>query len=371
MIIFKRKLQEIIQKSLFKGSMVTILGPRQAGKTTLAKNILYPFKERGCYFDCQISEVRDCFIPGEPDRLKNLVKEYSIVVFDEAQTIQDIGTVLKVFHDKYPDIQIIATGSSSFDLSNKINEPMTGRVFQFILPPLSLKEINSKQHNYTIYDAMQYGLYPAVVSAPDMNTRELVLKNLVTNYLYKDVFIFESIRNPRVFEQMIKQLAFQVGQMVSVNELSKTLGISRSVVQKYLRLLEQSFIIKIIHSFSTNPRTELKKAFKVYFYDNGVRNVLAGINTPFNNRVEKGSLFENIFLGEIIKKHSLQNFPPDIMFWRTRTGIEIDFVEKDGIQITAYECKLSNQHVVFTKFIETYNNAKTYIVTPENISECM
>ena len=267
MLIFQRTIEARIRESLFKNKMIAILGPRQSGKTTLAKKIIDSYGNDGAYWDCQLADVRQHFIVGKPDQLLSLVKDKKVIVFDEAQTIQDIGTILKVFHDTYPDAQIIATGSSSFDLSNKINEPMTGRVFEFTLLPLSLDEIKSVRRVSIndLHELMLYGAYPAVVAATSTEEKKIVLKNIATQYLYKDVFIFEAIRNPRVFEDLVKLLALQIGSLVSLNELAGHLGVSRPVVQRYLRLLEQSFIIKVVHSFSNNPRTELKKAFKVIF----------------------------------------------------------------------------------------------------------
>lgn len=367
MIIYKRKIESKIQSLLFKGKMVSILGPRQSGKTTLSKKIVGQYGEDGAYFDCQINEVRKHFEVGDPDILFELVKGKKIVVFDEAQTIQDIGTILKVFHDTYPKVQIIATGSSSFDLANKINEPMTGRVFEFILMPLSIEEIKMTKEisREDLMDYLLLGTYPAVVGAETREEKEIILKNISTNYLYKDIFIFEAIRNPRVFEDLIKLLAFQIGQMVSVNELAKSLGISRSVIQKYLRLLEQSFIIKIVHSYAKNSRNELKKAFKVYFLDNGVRNSLVDINKKMEEREDKGFIFENFFISERLKIGTLENFPPEIMFWRTRTGLEIDVIEKSGLDIHAYECKWNKTNVSFKEFIKLYPEAKTETITPD------
>jgi uncharacterized protein len=293
-----------------------------------------------------------------------------MVVFDEAQTIQDIGTILKVFHDTYPNTQIIATGSSSFDLSNKINEPMTGRIFEFILLPLSLAEIRMSR-NLTLNELNQYmlyGTYPAVVAETSVDIKKTILKNIATQYLYKDVFIFEAIRNPQVFENLLKLLALQIGSLVSLNELSISLGVSRSVIQRYLRLLEQSFIIKIIHSFSNNPRTELKKAFKVFFLDTGVRNALVDIEKALENRDDKGFIFENFFINERIKTgNNLNIFPPEIMFWRTRGGSEIDVIEKKGLEIIAYECKWSDKNVSFKQFLKKYPNAETQVITPNDL----
>lgn len=298
-----------------------------------------------------------------------LVKGKKIVVFDEAQTIQDIGTILKVFHDTYPQVQIIATGSSSFDLANKINEPMTGRIIEFILLPLSLSEISMSKHitSDDLYQYMLYGTYPAVVAEKSLDTKKTLLKNIATQYLYKDVFIFEAIRNPRVFEDLIKLLALQIGSLVSLNELATSLGVSRSVIQRYLRLLEQAFIIKIVHSFSNNPRTELKKAFKVFFIDMGVRNAMVDIASPMETRADKGAIFENFFVIELMKKGTMEIFPPEILFWRTRSGIEIDVIEKSGIEIFAYECKWKEPIAVPASFKTSYPKAHFECITTKNI----
>lgn len=370
MLIFERTIEDHILQSLFKGRMVAILGPRQSGKTTLAKKLIQPYGSSGAYWDCQLADVRKHFIVGRPNELLPLTKGKKVVVFDEAQTIQDIGTILKVFHDTYPETQIIATGSSSFDLSNKINEPMTGRIFEFTLLPLSLAEIKKTKSVELsgLYDLMLYGSYPAVVAATSQSEKKVVLKNIATQYLYKDVFIFEAIRNPRIFEDLVKLLALQVGSLVSQNELATNLGVSRSVVQRYLRLLEQAFIIKVVHSFSNNPRTEIKKAFKVFFLDVGVRNALVDIDTPLTDRKDKGFIFENYFVSERIKEGNNNFiFPPEIMFWRTRTGFEVDVVEKKATDITAYECKWGESASSFTHFLKSYPHAKTSIVTPKNL----
>lgn len=354
---------------LFKNRMVSILGPRQSGKTTLTKKLIKEYGAYGAHYDCQHADIRKHFVVGEPKKLLPLVKGKKIVVFDEAQTIQDIGTILKVFHDTYPGVQIIATGSSSFDLANKINEPMTGRIFEFILLPLSLLEI-SKFKDITANDLSQYmlyGTYPAVVAENSLEAKKTILRNISTQYLYKDVFTFEAIRNPRVFEELIKLLALQIGSLVSLNELATHLGVSRSVIQRYLRLLEQSFIIKIVHSFSNNPRTELKKAFKVFFLDVGVRNALVDIVSPMETRQDKGAIFENFFVAERMKKGALEIFPPEIMFWRTRAGVEIDVVEKNGVEISAYECKWKDTIAVPKSFQTAYPEARFTCVTTKNI----
>jgi predicted AAA+ superfamily ATPase len=370
MITFIRSIESKIRGALFKGRMVAILGPRQSGKTTLSKKIIKKYGEKGAYYDCQLADVRKHFVLWQPKQLLTLVKGKKIVVFDEAQTIQEIGSILKVFHDTYPQAQIIATGSSSFDLSNKINEPMTGRVLEFILLPLSLEEIKAVQKVTLrdLYQLMLYGTYPAVVAEKSSQSKKLVLKNIATQYLYKDVFVFEAIRNPQVFENLVKLLAFQVGSLVSLNELSINLGVSRSVIQRYLRLLEQSFIIKIIRPFSNNPRNELKKAFKVIFFDVGVRNALVDIEKELDQRDDRGFIFENYFMSERIKLANNNHiFPPEIMFWRTRSGDEMDVIEKSGMEITAYECKWSTTKVSLEPFLKKYPKAHAKVVTPKDL----
>jgi len=368
-MIFKRSIEDRMKAVLFKDRMVSILGSRQSGKTTLAKKLIREYGKDGAYYDCELAEIRKHFIVGRPDALLPLTQGKRIVAFDEAQTIQDIGTILKVFHDTYPGVQILATGSSSFDLANRINEPMTGRIFEFTLLPLSLTEIAASKR-ITATDLLQYmlyGTYPAVVAEHSLDTKKTILKNIATQYLYKDVFTFEAIRNPRVFEDLIKLLALQIGSLVSLNELATHLGVSRSVVQRYLRLLEQSFIIRIVHSFSNNPRTELKKAFKVFFLDVGVRNALVDIASPMHTRADRGAIFENFFVAELMKKGSLEIFPPEIMFWRTRSGLEIDVIEKSGVEIFAYECKWKETAIMPSTFEAAYPSARFASITSENI----
>jgi len=367
MIIFKRDLEPIIRKNLFKNKIIIIFGPRQSGKTTLTQTIIKDFSNDGEYFDCQTVEVRNAFVEGEPKKLKEFIGQKTIVVFDEAQTIQNIGRILKVFHDHYPEVQVIATGSSSFDLANKIIEPMTGRAIEYTLLPLSLSEIK-KDIPITkdkLLEIMQFGSYPEIISAPTIDDKKNSIKNIATNYLYKDIFMLEQIRHPVVFEKLLKALAYQIGSLVSVDELAKMTQTSPATVNRYMRLLEQSFIIKIVRPFSNNPRTEITKAFKVYFFDVGIRNVLAGINEEMITRQDKDFIFENFFFCELLKKYSLEIFPPEIMFWRTRKQLEIDFIEKDGQFITATECKWTNQEVSFSQFLKKYPNSKTNVACPE------
>lgn len=370
MIIFKRQIENQIVKNLFKGGMVIILGPRQSGKTTLSQKIIKNFGEDGAYFNCEFADVRKCFVLGEPDKLLGLIKDKKIVVLDEAQTIQNIGKILKVFHDTYPEIQIIATGSSSFDLANKIKEPMTGRAFEFILPPLSYREIKESFNIISenkLKEIMLYGSYPAVIGAETIEQKKLELKKIATNYLYKDVYVFEQIHNPKVFEDLLLHLAYAVGGTISAGKLGRDLGVAPSTVERYIRLLEQSYVIKRIYSYSKNYANELKKSYKIYFFDTGVRNAIIG-SFDFDDK-NKGALFENLFFLEKMKKGCLDIFPPKLSFWRTKQGLEVDLIEERNEKIKAYECKFSGKSISFAKFLKYYKKAETYTVTPENIAD--
>lgn len=370
MTIFKRLIEDKIKERLYKGRAVLIFGPRQAGKTTLAKRLLETSSFSSVYLNCELAGVRLGLEVGRPDRLKDLVGNKKLIVLDEAQTVENIGAILKSFLDTYPEIQIIATGSSSFDLANKINEPLTGRAFEFILYPLSVSEIKAATSNLKtsdIHELLRLGSYPAVVADTNIQIKEDMLKNLATNYLYKDVYTFESIRNPRIFENLIRLLALQIGSLVSINELALSVGVSRATVGKYLRLLEQSYVIKIIRPFSRNPRNEIKKAFKVYFIDTGVRNAVIDNITPLADRADRGPLFENFFIMERLKIGSVESFPSQLMFWRTRLGQEVDLIEEHQGRLAAYECKWGGGDFSFAPFLKKYPEATTKVISPEAV----
>lgn len=363
MKIFTRIIQKVIENSLFKGDMIVIYGPRQAGKTTLSKTLISSYGDFGVYYDCQHDIVRRHFIIGNPDALLPLINGKKIVVFDEAQTIFEIGSILKIFHDKYKHlgVQIIATGSSSFDLANKIIEPMTGRAREFKLLPLSIQEIKSvgiKIDREKLLEILLYGSYPEVISANSIEDKQMAIKKISTNYLYKDIFILESIKRPKAFEDLLRMLAMQMGQSINISEIARSIGINRGTVEKYISLLEQSFVIKRVYPYSKNLRNEIKKSYKVYFLDQGVRNVLVDIiNTDIDNRNDKGVIFEGFVFNELLKKEQCKIFQNDLYFWRTKQGLEIDFVEKEGQNLIAIECKYSgDDRYKFNKFVSEYKN---------------
>ncbi len=368
MKMFQREIESEILKYIEKKGILVILGPRQAGKTTLAKRILERLDAEDSYFNCELAEVRRQFVLGDPEPLRSLIGNRKTVVFDEAQTIANIGKILKVFHDTYPEIKILATGSSAFDLANKIREPLTGRADEFMLYPLSLREVASALPitRERLDDLMRYGSYPAVVSAESVEGKEAAIKRIATNYLYKDVFTFEALRNPKAFEDLVVHLATRVSGIVSAHDLSREVGVAPKTVEHYLRLLEQAFVIKRVYAFSRNHANELKKAYKVYFVDAGVRNTFSGEGFATNDPVLAGVRFESFVFSEFLKQDTLVPFPPRTHFWRTRDKKEIDFVRVQGKTVEAFEAKLSATDVSFKTFLKHYPTAVARVVTPKS-----
>lgn len=366
MLIFKRGLEDQISQNIGSGKILLIFGPRQAGKTTLAKKLLAEHGDPSAYFNCEEMSVREHLVVGVAGRLKELVGDHKLVVLDEAQTVENIGAILKLFVDTYPDVQIIATGSSSFDLANKINEPLTGRAFSFTLLPLSFEEIRSVKpiDNVELQDLMRFGSYPAIVAAQTRAEKERIIKNITTSYLYKDIFTFEKIKSPLHFELLLKLLAHQVGSTVSLNEIAESLAVSRQTVEKYLRLLEQSYVIHRVHSFSRNSRNEIRRSFKVFFLDTGVRNAIINDLRETDERTDVGPLFELLFFTELMKQSVLETFGPDIQFWRTKQGLEIDFIVERAGDLRAYECKWGEGEVSFKTFLKHYPEAHTEVIRP-------
>ena len=351
--MYQRIIENKIREKLFKGKIICLFGPRRSGKTTLSKKILTDYGESGYYMNCENIHERAYLLPGEPDVLKRYLGNKKIVVIDEAQTIEHIGTVLKVFVDTYPEIQIIATGSSSFELANRVGEPLVGRAWDFFLAPLSFKEIfedkGLHEINKTFEEILIYGSFPSVVSSK-IEDKISSLSQIANNYLYKDIFTYEQIRKPKILEDLLHLLAFQVGNEVNTTELAKKLEIGRPTIERYLQLLEKTFVIQRLYSLKRNRRDEIRSAFKVYFHDNGVRNYL--INS-FNNlklRNDIGALFENYFVMERIKYHQQKTgWLPLMYFWRTHSQLEIDYIEEQNGLFKAFECKWSEEKAGFTE----------------------
>lgn len=372
----ERILEKHIIEHLFKGKIIIIYGARQVGKTTLVQMLLNKLDRNYLYLNADEIDVRELLEDATSTKLKSIVKNSSIVFIDEAQRIKNIGLTLKIFADQINEVQVIVTGSSSLDLLSKINEPLTGRKYEFILYPLSFQElVNSTsiiEEKRFLEFRLIYGYYPEIVSKK-VEEKEL-LKLLVNSYLYKDILNLEKIKKPQILEKIVKVLALQVGNEVSYNEIAQIVDSDKQTVEKYIYLLEKSFVIFRLQSFSKNLRNEIKKSKKIYFYDNGIRNAIIGNFNLLSNRVDKGALFENFLISERLKYIYYNNINCNRYFWRTKQQQEIDYIEefedldKQVNILNAYEFKFSKKaKPKFPKtFTNIYKESRTMLITEDN-----
>ncbi|OFZ55212.1 MAG: hypothetical protein A3D92_18490 [Bacteroidetes bacterium RIFCSPHIGHO2_02_FULL_44_7] len=370
--MIQRKLEKTIEKWLFKGKLIILYGPRQVGKTTLSKRFVEKYGDKNSYINCEIIDNRVALENQNPSRIREFLGNGNFFVLDEAQKVKEIGTILKLLVDTYPDIQIIATGSSSFDLSNKINEPLTGRALEFILYPISFAEY---VETYSMRDAQQklekllrFGSYPDIITKPDDEARVL-LTTITGQYLYKDLFDFEDIRKPDMILNLLRLVAFQVGNEVSINELAIKLEVSTKTISRYLDLLEKAFVIFRLSALSRNPRNEIGKKQKIYFYDLGVRNSLIQSHNRIELRDDIGALWENFCMVERKKKLQYEMTSVNQFFWRNVHGSEIDYVEERDGAIYGYEFKWRADSFKIPKSFVTAYNAKVSLVNSENFTD--
>lgn len=368
----ERSVKKQIQSKLFKGKIILLYGPRRVGKTTLVRQILKDYGS-GRYLLCDEPDIRQLLTNKTSTELKTVLGNAKLVVIDEAQRVENIGITLKLLVDTYPDIQIIATGSSSFDLSNKINEPLTGRNYEFHLFPFSYDEIRSSigeiESKRMLAKMLTYGMYPEIFLGDDS---EELLKKMTQDQLYKDVLMYQHIRKPQVLDNLLSFLALSVGQEISYSKLAQRLEISRDTVMWYLRLLEQSFIIYRLSPISKNKKKEITRLQKYYFYDVGIRNAL--INTfskTLENRIDLGSLWENFIISEKIKKNYNNHTSYTYSFWRTKSGSEIDLIENQTTEnCRAFEMKFSKNIVTNRRAFQTeFPNTELSVINQENFSD--
>lgn len=370
--MINRILEEIIKNRFFKGKAIILLGPRQVGKTTLLKKIADNLKDT-LWLNADNFEVQTLFETPSSSRFKAITKSYKVVIIDEAQRIKNIGLKLKIIIDELKGVQLIATGSSAFDLSNALNEPLTGRKFEYQMYPLSFQEMTEhhgllEELNF-LKHRMVYGYYPDVVV--NQGEEKEILKLLADSYLFKDILIWNKIKKSDKIIKLLQALAFQMGNQVSYNELGKIVGLNSETVESYIQLLEKSFIIYRLGTFSRNLRTELKKTRKIYFIDNGIRNAVIGNYNAIELRNDKGVLWENFIIGERKKYLAYHNIYVNSYFWRTTAQQEIDYIEERNGKIYAYEFKWSTHKraKISKTFTKAYPNAVVKIITPENFEE--
>jgi uncharacterized protein len=371
--MIKRKLETTISSRLFKGKAILLFGPRQSGKSTLVERLLYEQHKPWLYLNGDEADVRELLTDTTSTRLKTITGNHQIVFIDEAQRIPNIGLTLKLFTDQLKDIQVIATGSSAFELSSQVNEPLTGRKYEFMLYPLSFSEM--VQHHGLLAEKrllehrLVYGYYPEIVTKQTVSLE--LLKLLAGSYLYKDLLMLEQIKKPVLLEKLLKSLALQTGSEISYHELGQMVGADKGTVEKYIDLLEKTFVVFRLPAFSRNVRNEIKKGKKVYFYDCGVRNAVINNFTPVASRSDIGALWENYLMAERMKYLRYNNMNVEQYFWRTTQQQEIDLIEDAGGQLTAYEFKWNDKTKVrFPQtFTTNYPGTITHIISPKNIED--
>lgn len=344
-MLIKRIAQTEIAKLLFAGHAIIVYGPRRAGKTTLVREIQKDFSGKSLYLNCDEPDVRVLLTNKTSTELANTIGGNTLVVIDEAQRVKNIGLTIKLIVDTYPHIQILATGSSSFDLSNAIVEPLTGRHRDFFLHGLSIEELLSirtaQEEQRLLEQRLVYGTYPQAVTQPE--SAGVTLRYISQDYLYKDALEHQGLRNALVLEKLVTALALQIGQEVSYVELSGLLGIDKKTVERYIRILEQAFVVFRLPPYSKNPRKELSKTRKIFFWDNGIRNAVINNFNPLVLRSDTGFLWENYIQAERNKyllNHSLQRAS---YFWRTYDMQEVDRVEENAGGLFGYEIKWKKQ----------------------------
>lgn len=370
--MIERFLSKIIDNKLFTGKIIILTGARQVGKTTLLRQIVQD-RNDCLWLNGDELQIQNLFDNASADRLLSEFKGYKIVIIDEAQRIKDIGLRLKLVADAGSDIQVIATGSSAFELANKVNEPLTGRKWEYQMFPISFGEMVAQHGKLKEMRMLPrriiYGYYPEVVMN-DGNEVE-ILKLLTDAYLYKDILSWENIKHPDKLQTLLRALAYQIGSQVSFNELAQICSLDAKTVEKYIGLLEQCYIIFRLPSYARNLRNELKSSRKIYFYDNGIRNALiADYNAP-EIRQDIGALWENFVISERMKSNEYNKKWANRYFWRTKQQQEIDYLEEYGGNLHAYEVKWNPKAKASLSktFADAYSNVEYKVITPDNIAD--
>lgn len=368
-----RILEDRIKDILGQGKAIVIMGARQVGKSTLLESI-FRNRQDVLWMTGDDIDIQSLFRDMTSTRIKTLLGSAKVLVIDEAQRIADIGLRLKLITDHVKGVQLIATGSSSFELASKVNESLTGRKREFRMFPVTFGEMTV---HATLLDELRliphrmvFGYYPEVVSSP--GDEQVVLKELSDSFLYKDVLSLDQISKPDKVVRLLKALAFQIGSQVSYNEVGQLIGLDPKTVERYVDILEKSYIIFRLGSFSRNLRNELKASRKIYFWDLGIRNMLIGNLSQVENRTDAGALWENFVIAERLKRNAYNGSIAQCWFWRTQQQKEIDYLEEENGQLHAYEFKWNDKKSsvrVPESFTKAYPDAQFQVVTPRNVDE--
>ncbi|MBE0662480.1 MAG: ATP-binding protein [Bacteroidales bacterium] len=368
--MYSRFLSGRIKNRIDSGKAIVVIGPRQVGKTTLIESILE--SKDYLLLDGDDPSTRTLLTEPNTEQIRTILGKHNYVFIDEAQRIEGIGITMKLITDRFKDVQLFASGSSSFDLSNRINEPLTGRKWEYHLYPVSWEEYEN-HHGYlhaeqNLENRLLYGFYPDVLN--NAGDEVSILRNLVNSYLYKDILSYAEIRKPEVLDKLVQALALQIGSEVNYSELAQMANVDKNTVGKYIDILEKGFIIFKLSSFSRNLRNEIKTNKKIYFYDNGIRNMVIGNFNPIELRTDKGALWENFLVSERFKQIEYKQSLAHTYFWRTKQQQEVDFVEENGGKVFGYEFKWLKKkgNKLPTTFIEAYK-AEAKIIDKENFRE--
>ncbi|MEE4287574.1 MAG: ATP-binding protein [Mariniphaga sp.] len=372
--MIKRAIEEKIKKQLHgKRKIIVLYGPRQVGKTTLVNSVISNFQGKVLKINADEQLYNDVLSSRDFSKLKGLSEGYDLLFIDEAQRIPDIGINLKILFDNLPELKIIVTGSSSLDLANRVNEPLTGRIITNNLFPVSILEwqnfsgMNDFETAQQLEELILFGTYPEVFSWSNFNQKRKYLNDLCNSYLYKDILALASIKYPEKLNQLLRLLAYQTGQLVSLQELASTLQIHRDALINYIDLLEKSFVIFRLSGFSRNLRKEVVKMDKIYFYDTGVRNTLINDFNSLQIRNDRGQLWENFLLTERMKVNAYSDAFANSYFWRTYSGAELDLVEEKDGRLTGFEFKWGNKKAKApVSWLENYENSGFYCINNEN-----
>jgi len=369
----KRTIEKDIELVFFKGKIIVVYGPRRVGKTTLVKEILGHFGQEAKYINCDILENRLALEAQDDKKLRQFLGDGKIFVLDEAQRVLNIGLALKILVDSYPDIQIIATGSSSFDLSNRISEPMTGRTFSFILYPISVSELKNSRSDFSLTqnlsELLRFGGYPEIASGKAGDPIGY-LKDVSSNYLYKDALEYDNVKKPDILVKLLQLLAYQIGNEVSYNELATKLEVNRDTVIRYIDLLEKAFVVFRLPPFARNLRNEIGKKNKIFFYDLGIRNALVNSFSDLDQREDIGALWENFCIVERQKLIQAKRWYRNTYFWRTQNKKEIDYVEEYDGNLYGYEFKWGmGRYSAPREFLDEYKNSSVAIISRSNCNE--
>lgn len=371
--MIQRKLEAVISEKFFQGKGILLLGARQVGKTTLLQQIASKLTLPVRFYNCDEPETRNLFTNANIPTLQLAIGDSKVIIIDEAQKVDNVGLTLKLIIDNFKDVQLIATGSSAFELRNQLNEPLTGRKFEYIMYPVSTSELvlseGILEEKKLFESRLIYGSYPDIINRRK-DVKELLML-LVDSYLYKDILALDEIRKPELLNKLLVAIALQIGSEVSYNELAQTVKSDTKTVEKYIDLLEKCFVIFRLNALSRNLRNELKKSRKIYFYDNGVRNAVLQYFSPLNLRDDVGALWENFIISERIKRNHYNRSFAKFYFWRTTQQQEIDLIEEENGQFSAYEIKWNDKRKTNfpASFLTSYQVKETKIITPNNYFE--